>query len=187
LYPGNCGIATPVCKALCIILLFLTKYTAYPFGDPNKVLMPFLARLGSWVLMAVWTTSAFFALDNDAYSSAIQQMLVAIVALIVRLNIDLQPWVINEVPSQCDSKWNFSASLVFWPVPLPFIASMDNSDGEVGVEVTRFSPARDLGLLGMYKERKPVSGARAKMVEGNILTPSSYKVKMKSVWDGEKL
>jgi len=75
-------------------------------------------------------------------------------------------------------------SALYW-FPVPFILRIENNSPEISVEVTRFSPTRDLGLW-QFRERKVTSGAKAKIIGGSAMS-DNYNIQLTEVWDGERL
>lgn len=81
----------------------------------------------------------------------------------------------------------FSQDLCIFKMPVSYIAYIENNSPKVAVEVTRFSPAKQLIGLHKFKEQDITSGARASLFGGNVLSPKSYKWKVLKTWDGKQL
>ena len=101
----------------------------------------------------------------------------------------IQPWTVQLVcppagePCGC---FYFNAGLGTYRVPVPWIKELKSNNAEVNVQVTRFSPTKDLGLW-QFKHGSITSGARAGIYGGSIHRfPGKYKIRINEVWDGER-
>ena len=171
---------SPVCPDACTLAcgLALSAHTS------DLTLMAAEQLAATIIITAEYAiATAITLMDQDVFGPAVYYELAALGVEIALMAIAMTPIPI-VVPTSCPY---FGLYVVIWPIPIAYIASMgDLDDYEVSVEVTRFSPAKNLGLF-QFKEQKITSGARAGIAEGHIFAPGSYKVKVYEVWDGERI
>jgi len=74
--------------------------------------------------------------------------------------------------------WNEDICFFLWPFPM--MLALDPNDADVKVDVTRFSPERNLGLF-RFKNQIVSSSSTGQMTGGNIFIPGHYKIKVKDV------
>ncbi|MFC1646586.1 hypothetical protein ACFL2Y_05370, partial [Candidatus Omnitrophota bacterium] len=147
------------------------------------------------ILMA---TVLGWALYNDIWSDDAPQGMQNIRDNIERAMIApvvgwIQPWFIQILcpvpmgpPTPCMCLY-FNAGAFTYLVPVPWIDEIKSGDAGVKVEVSRFSPTKDLGLW-QFRHGNITSGAWAKMHSGNVNKhPGGYKVRARKVWDGKEL
>jgi hypothetical protein len=70
--------------------------------------------------------------------------------------------------------------VLYW-VPVPFIVAMWPNDASMGINVTRYEPASDLGLF-TNRADEVRSGARATTYGGSVFSPHSYRIRLESTW-----
>lgn len=74
--------------------------------------------------------------------------------------------------------WNTDYCFFLWPFPM--MVALDPNNPEVQVDVTRFSPQRNLGLFS-FRNQVVSSSSTGQMTDGNIFIPGHYKIKVKDV------
>jgi len=86
-------------------------------------------------------------------------------------------------PYQIFFQFNVGFGMYF--VPVPWIARLDANNADLAVQVSRFSPERNLGIW-QFKHGVVASGAQGHMYGGDVFSPGAYQVQIDEVWDGEK-
>lgn len=160
----------PFCP--CCLCGAIAAFTTFPAGISLHAHPPIAAG----ILAGVLAVATIYDLITQMNIPAIENLLFALAATVAAVTAFLQP---IHISTGCGL---LNVVLVFYVLPLPFIAEIKTNNTIVGVEVTRFSPTRDLGLW-QFKERTVTSGAEAGIYGGSAWN-DNYRVQVNRVWDG---
>ena len=163
---------------LCAGCAAVAELTTFPAGIMMRTVHPTAAAITLGTALA--TSTIYSAVGGVPTPVPVSQILTGLAGVIALLVGWLQP--IDIYVGGCN---NINIVMVLYWVPLPYLINIANNNAEVAVEVTRFSPTRDLGLW-QFRERSITSGSRARMRDGSVWS-ANYKIEIKDVWDGQQL
>lgn len=80
-----------------------------------------------------------------------------------------------------------NVGVYMYTIPVPWIQDLRSGDAEVQVQVSRFTPSKNLGLW-WFGQHNTTSGARANICCGSVnRDPGGYEIRVGEVWDGGRL
>lgn len=137
----------------------------------------------------VLATTVYNALHDDKAPPGMQRVWVSLVAATIVPMMGQINWGGQFCPYpyptfNCCFVWNWGWA--YYLIPVPWIQDLVPGDAEVQVQVSRFSPTKDLGLW-QFQHGNITSGARANMYGGSVNRfPGGYKIRVGEVWDGAR-
>ena len=178
------GYGSPVCNPVGfwgLLILPPEEEMISNIGEARALIAAILA----WELYTELHDGKTPAGMNNIWEELVVSLLIPVVGYIASwMNQLVCPAPPGEpVPCGC---WYFNAGGAMYLVPVPWIIKLSSGTAEINVQVTRFSPTKDLGLW-QFKHGSITSGARASMYGGSIHRhPGGYKIKVDEVWDGAR-